>query len=272
MSIKIKKFDPKKLEPQRRKRGPPTILIVGKRGSGKSMLTKDLLYYLRHIPTGVVLSGTEAGCKDFGKIIPSSFVYEKLNLDVVEQVIARQRKAMRHAPERKDRTRDLDTLMLFEDCMAEKRAFNKDQIRDIFMNGRHLGICFVMTMQYCMDITPSLRSQIDYVFAMREPFHNIKKKLYENFFGCIPSYKQFDRIFSRVTENYGALVFNSTVQAADLTDMIFHYKARDTPRIYRFGSKRLWIAHEEVKRKKKMQQEDARRGDLLFKEKKHNIL
>jgi hypothetical protein len=216
-----------------------------------SHVCKEIIRSLRKIPSGIVMSGTQQGREEFSISVPSTFVYDGVRMDVIKKLTAKQRKTMKSAPKRKDRTTDLDTLLLLEDCMAEKQSFTKPEMRDIFMNGRHLGICFVMTMQYCMDIPPSLRSQIDYVFATREFKVNSKKKLYENFFGCFESFAQFDRVFSHVTKDHGVLVMDTTNTSGIVKDMIFSYKAPSEVKPFKFGNRAFWNLHEEVKKAKK---------------------
>jgi hypothetical protein len=251
MSVSINRFNPRKLNTQRKERGPPVILFIGARGTGKSFACKDIVYYLRKIPTGVVMSGTTSGCQEFGKVIPKSFIYEKLKMNVIKEIIQTQSKKIKKAPPKDQRREDLDTLLLLEDCMADKKPFKTDEMREIFMNGRHLGICFIMNLQYSMDIPPALRGNIDYVFATREVNHSAKKKLYEHFFGCIKSYKRFDEIFSEVTKNNGLMVLDRTDTTGSINKMLFYYKATYPARNYHFGSKKIWLYHEQKKAKQK---------------------
>ena len=51
-------------------------------------------------------------------------------------------------------------------CMIKK--WLESNIRGIFMNGRHWRITFMLTMQYCMDLPPDLRTNIDFVFILRK--------------------------------------------------------------------------------------------------------
>ena len=53
-------------------------------------------------------------------------------------------------------------------------------MRLLFMNGRHWKIMLIITMQYPLGIPPNLRTNIDYVFILREPYMQI-----ENEFGKI---------------------------------------------------------------------------------------
>jgi len=262
--LSFSKFDPRKLERQRRSRGPPTILFIGPRGTGKSIACKDILYYLRRIPTGTVFSETTAGVLDFKKIFPGPFVHNSLKLDKITKIIEHQTEKSMKSPDRLDRLQDVDTLVLLEDCMADKTIYKKKEFRNIFMNGRHLGICFVMNLQYMLDIPPALRTNVDYVFVTKETTHANKRKLYEYFFGCISTYKKFDEIFTTLTNNYGLMVIDKTEISGDLEKTIFWYKAELPPRAFLFGSKSFWKLGEKLllnkkkidieKRKKKLKQ------------------
>ena len=54
-------------------------------------------------------------------------------------------------------------------------------IRQCFMNGRHWKLFFMLTMQYCMDLTPDLRANVDYIFILRENVIQNREKLYKSF-------------------------------------------------------------------------------------------
>ena len=53
MNIQIKKFDPSVIEPNR------VLLFIGKRNTGKSTLVKDIMWYNKQIPIGMIMSPTE---------------------------------------------------------------------------------------------------------------------------------------------------------------------------------------------------------------------
>ena len=59
MSIKLKKFDMSTIEDHK------IIVMIGKRGTGKSFLIKDLLYNKEDIQVGTVVSPTEKMNKFF---------------------------------------------------------------------------------------------------------------------------------------------------------------------------------------------------------------
>ena len=54
MKLELKKFDITKINSDN------VVVLIGKRGTGKSFLVKDLLYYHTDVPVGTIISGTES--------------------------------------------------------------------------------------------------------------------------------------------------------------------------------------------------------------------
>ena len=52
-NLQLKKFDPSKIGDDK------VCVFIGKRGTGKSTLVTDIMYHKRHLPVGIVMSGTE---------------------------------------------------------------------------------------------------------------------------------------------------------------------------------------------------------------------
>ena len=81
--------------------------------------------------------------------------------------------------------KDPRAFLIFDDCLYDNSWVKDRNIRSIFMNGRHYKTMFLLTMQYSLGITPNLRTNIDYVFILREPDYNNRKKLYEHYYGFL---------------------------------------------------------------------------------------
>jgi dephospho-CoA kinase len=74
--------------------GGSKITIIGKPGSGKSILIKHLLYAKKHvIPTGIVISGSEDSNKFYSTLFPDLFIYDKFKKEIVENFVKRQKLA-----------------------------------------------------------------------------------------------------------------------------------------------------------------------------------
>ena len=239
MNIQIKKFDPKSIDPCR------ICVFIGRRATGKSILVTDILYHMRKIPMGVVMSGTEESNEHYKEYVPDSFIYGQFEPPVVEKIIKHQQGMLKKlkASEKEDyKDPKHNVFMLLDDCMFDNKWTRDVNMRSVFMNGRHYRIFFMLTLQYCMDLPPSLRGQIDYVFILRENIIENKMKLYKHFFGIFPNFESFNEVLTQCTENYECLVLNNRSTSNKIEDVVFWYKAK-VGRKFRMGSSALWEHH-----------------------------
>jgi hypothetical protein len=240
--IRIKKFNPLLLEERRLNGSPPTILVLGKRGTGKSTLVVDLLKSMKNIPMLLCMSGTEEGNNFYQSHIHPLCIHGDYKKTVVSNMIKQQRnKLMKCNKAGVDpNTRpDLGVGLLLDDCGYDKKTMKEPEIRLIFMNGRHWKITFIVALQYMMDITPDLRTNIDYIFVLRENIKANQERLYKYFFGCFQKFSHFQEAFIECTNNYECLVLDNTSKSNKIEDCVFWYKA--TPDLdYKIGSPELW--------------------------------
>jgi len=236
MKLRLSKFDPDGMKPYR------IILLVGKRGTGKSVLLNDLMYYLsRKVDYAVAMTPTEETRREFRAHMPESWIYDNFNGPKVDQLLALQRDAAK-----RDKLRKI--LLVLDDCMYDKKVLKNIGIRDIFMNGRHLYLTFTVAMQYVMDMTPDLRTQVDYVFALRENIISNKQKLWKYFFGMFERFEDFSRVMDKCTSDHGCIVLDNTAQSNNVQDSIFWYKANINPPPYKIGKEVFWRMHEQMKK------------------------
>lgn len=239
-NLNLKRFRPKDMENRRvdPDKGPPTIVIIGGRGTGKTYLVRDIMYYFRRIPAGMIITGSEASSEAFSEFFPKSFIFDDIDLERIENIVANQRKL------RKKKTKgDYSSLLLFDDCGFDKSMVKKKIIKGIFMNGRNWKILLIMTLQYAKDIPPDLRSNVDYVFILREPVIETRKKLWKEYAGIIPTFDAFNEAMNVCTEDRGALVIDKTTTSNKIEDNVFWYRASMPSKQYKVGSKELWQFH-----------------------------
>ena len=86
MNLQLRKFKPESIADDK------VIVFIGKRNTGKSTLVKDIMYHKKHLPAGIVLSGTEEGNHFYSEFIPDLFIYGDYDKDAIERVLERQRK------------------------------------------------------------------------------------------------------------------------------------------------------------------------------------
>jgi hypothetical protein len=231
MEIQIKKFNMNKITSDK------VVVLIGKRNTGKSYLVKDILYHHQNIPVGQAISGTEAANEFYGSIIPKVFIHEEYTSQIIQNIIKRQKLMVEKL--KQNPNMDPRVFLILDDCLYDNSWTKNTDIRSIFMNGRHYKILFLLTMQYALGIPPNLRTNIDYVFILRENYVSNRKRLYEHYAGMFPTFDMFCQVMDQCTENYECLVIDNNAKSNQLVDQVFWYKAPERPN-FKCGAKEFW--------------------------------
>lgn len=224
IEFNIKQFDMSKVGDNK------CIIFIGKRGTGKSILVLDYLYHNQDIPMGTCVSPTEEFNKTFSEKIPDMFIHEEFTGELLEKFVHRQ-KVITKKKENDPVYRAIDhrAFLIFDDCLYNARDWVKDKnMRFIFMNGRHVGITFLLTMQYLLGIPPNLRANVDYIFICKETKTTIKKKLYDYYAGMFPTFEMFNQVLNECTKDYGCMVIDNTTSSDRLEDQVYWHRAELT--------------------------------------------
>jgi hypothetical protein len=243
MSLELKKFDMKNISFKSQENKGPVIVLIGKRDTGKSFLVRDLLFYHQDIPIGTVVSGTEEGNGFYAKMVPKLFVHNEYNTAIIENILKRQRQVLKQIKKEietyKRSTIDARTFVILDDCLYDGTWTKDKMMRLLFMNGRHWKVMLVITMQYPLGIPPMLRTNIDFVFILRENYIANRRRIYENYAGMFPTFEAFCQVMDQCTENYECLVINNNSKSNKLQDQVFWYKA-ENHNDFKLGSKEFW--------------------------------
>ena len=249
MNLELKKFDMKTITFKANEAKGPVVVLIGRRDTGKSFLVKDLLYYHQDIPIGTVISGTEEGNGFYGKLVPKLFIHNEYNTAIIENVLKRQRQVLKQVKKEvetfKKSTIDPRTFVILDDCLYDNTWARDKLMRLLFMNGRHWKVMLVITMQFPLGVPPNLRTNIDYVFILREPYINNRKRIYENYAGMFPTFESFCQVMDQCTENFECLVINNNAKSNKLQDQVFWYKA-DGHNDFKLGSKEFWELSKQI--------------------------
>jgi hypothetical protein len=235
--ISLKPFSMKKVPKE------SIIVLLGKRNTGKSVLVKDILYHKRNdIPIGTVISHTDHLACFYDKFIPGMLIHKKYTPEILVKVFERQSLAL------EKRWKNPHSFLLFDDCLSDSSNWAKDEnIKEVFFNGRHYKILYILTMQSPMGLPPAMRTNIDYTFILRNNNLSDREKIFKNYAGMFPSFGCFEKVLDACTEDYNCLVIDNTSQSNNLEDQIFYYKAElhDNPG-FRMCPSNLWATNDSM--------------------------
>ena len=234
--IQLKKFSMKDITSDK------VVVLIGKRDTGKSFLCKDLLYHHQTIPVGQVISGTEAANSFYGEIVPKLFIHDEFKPEIISNILKRQKSMVENM--RSNPNIDPRAFLILDDCLYDNSWIKDKNIRSVFMNGRHYKLLFILTMQFALGIPPNLRTNIDYVFILRENYVSNRKRIYEHYAGMFPTFEMFCQVMDQCTENYECLVINNNSKSNKLQDQVYWYKADARPS-FKIGSPNFWKFSEE---------------------------
>ena len=240
MSLRLKKFNIRDIKSDK------VVVLIGKRETGKSFLCRDILYHHQKLPVGTVISGTEAANSFYSKLIPPLFIHEEYSAPLIDKVLKRQKMCIKQINtdiETKGRSNiDPSAFLILDDCLYDQTWVRDPNVRSLFMNGRHYKIMFMITMQFALGIPPNLRTNIDYVFILRENIISNRKRIYDHYAGMFSTFDEFCQVMDACTENYECLVINNNAKSNKIEDQVFWYKA-DSHADFRIGAPEFWEMH-----------------------------
>ena len=243
LNLELKKFKMKDITFRPDENKGPVVVLIGRRDTGKSFLVRDLLYYHQDIPIGTVISGTEAGNGFYGKHVPKLFIHDEYNTAIIENILKRQKMVIKQVNKEVEvygkTTIDPRTFVILDDCLYDQSWARDKVMRLLFMNGRHWKIMLIITMQYPLGVPPNLRTNIDYVFILREPYLTNRKRIFDNYAGMFPTFESFCQVMDQCTENYECLVINNNAKSNKLDEQIFWYKAQ-SHEDFKLGAREFW--------------------------------
>lgn len=222
----------------------PAIVMIAKRGTGKSYITRDIVYHYRSLPGGVVISPTDRLSGFYKFFFPDLYIHYDIRGEILQRILERQTLMIQKAQKKKKEGKKVDPsgILIMDDCLANKQGWVKDKkIDEVLMNGRHYQLTYLLTMQSPLGIPPHLRMNFDYAFLLKEDSAINKKKLYLNYASIFSSQYLFEKYFSLCTSDYCSMVVDNRTVQDGIERKIFWFKAEK--RKFRFGSKSFYEFH-----------------------------
>ena len=111
MELQLKKFNMNMIKDDQ------VVVLIGKRNTGKSFLTKDLLYNKRDIPVGTVISPTESANKFYSDYVPPIFIHDEYQPAIISSFMKRQTRIVKRMVGGEE---DIDprAFLVLDDCLV----------------------------------------------------------------------------------------------------------------------------------------------------------
>lgn len=216
--LKMVKFDPDRTHPITGKLEMLGyfIVIVGKRGSGKTTVALDLMYHLQNdIDIAISVSETADVTAALNGVIPTCLQYNKATPTLITNLLKQQ-----EADNLNGRCKNM--LLFLDDVAWDQKFMKSEEFKRLVFNGRHRNITVIFTLQYAMELPPALRMNTDMCITMNEKIRHYRKNLHEQYFGMM-SYEEFNTIMDIATKGYSCLVLDNRIKRDQLHEILFWY-------------------------------------------------
>lgn len=216
------------------------VVVIGKPGTGKSNLIRSVAYEKSDIiPVAQVYSGTEDSNHAYANYIPNVYIFNKFSQSNYLEFVKRQKLAKKYL-------NNPWGLNIWDDITEDERIFNLPIVKGTYKNGRHWKMLHICALQYCLDMRPVIRTNIDGTFLLRETIKRNRQVLFQNYASAIDDYGDFCDIMDTITNDFTSLYIHNRTSSNDADDVLFYYKARnDIPANFKFGCSEIWMANAE---------------------------
>ncbi len=221
-----------------------TVVLFGSRGSGKTVMLRYLLKCLKSkLDLACVFTPTADTRKMFCEHVPPPFVYPDFDMAAINRIVLAQKdlNAIMQANESNGRAsaRLRSIGIILDDCGFDTKLLNSDDIKEMFMNGRHDKFFPMVTTQYPLAFKPDIRNNIDVSIVFRTSNPKTVEKLRENLLPCFDTDEELMEVFQNGLQKHEALVFDRRAFEKG-SPYLFFLKADPNPGHFQVGSRLFW--------------------------------
>ena len=150
MAYEIKQFDQTTSKPHR------VWLIIGARGTGKSIILKNLLYATKdRYDLPIAMTATTSTVRMLQEFMPYRLIYrDGYNYTTADAMLSTCKQIIEDNDER-------HVVAIQDDVMFDTNVLKSASQTEIHFNGRHANLTQFSTTQYCMICPPSIRGNIE---------------------------------------------------------------------------------------------------------------
>ena len=201
-----------------------SIVLAGKRRSGKGVLTRDLVKNVisrRKIRNAYLFSPTANIAQNPMNFIPEDNRYLELDLEVIETIMKKQEELIKDDPKGNH-----SILILIDDIVGSINNKQKAALNKIFILGRHLQIYLIYCVQSIKnEFTPTQRQNTDLIFIFNQSNYNNKEQLSLEYLSLNMDKKTGIQLIDTIAVGHQALVVLNTEKDGNIQEYIFKYTA-----------------------------------------------
>lgn len=183
-----------------------SILVIGKRHSGKSFLIKHLLaYYSPRFHKVFACSGTERVNKFYEKtgLIPKECIYEGYSEEFGERLI----KSLETSNSGLENEHQKRVLLILDDLVSTNNMHDSKTVEYFFTCARHINLAVILISQHIHKVSPCVRSNCDVLFVGQQNSESVKTLSSKFRVGKI-STDDYIKMYDKSTDDYRFLVIN----------------------------------------------------------------
>jgi hypothetical protein len=223
---------------------PPNgfVLILGKRGTGKSTWTKYICSKLDDCQQGIVIvmGGSGRVREAWSECVPPLYVVPP-SIDYLERLRKEREKVIKkYASMGKKVPVHMHVTIIIDDVSADKNFMKSAILAWLASNGRHLELTVILLAQYVFQVPAEIRTQFDLVYVLSTSNRRAIQTLHSEYVGHT-DIRVFRPVLSAMTENKGALIIDNRSSTASISDTCFYGKIKPWPQPkVTLGNPLLW--------------------------------
>lgn len=201
-----------------------SIVLAGKRRSGKGVLTRDLVKNVisrKKIRNAFLFSPTSNIAKNPMNFIPEQNRFLELDLEILHGIMKYQEEIIKEDP-----NGNHAILICIDDIVGSINNKQKNILNTIFILGRHLQIYLIYCVQSVKnEFTPTQRQNTDMIFIFNQSNFYNKEQLSLEYLSMSMDKKTGIKLIDTIAIDHQALVILNTDKSGSIENYIFKYTA-----------------------------------------------
>ena len=212
----------------------PSIVLAGRRRSGKGVLAKDLCYnfFRGKIKNCFLFSPTAEIATNGFDYVPVEFRYSEIDVDVVDRILKRQEYLIRNNPKGK-----YGTLIIIDDIISSNDAKQQKILDKLFICARHYQISLIVCYQYIKkDFSPVQRDNVDIIFCFQQSNFDNKDALNRQYLSVNDNKKDGLDLINKYATGFQTLTILNTINSDKYEDFCYYYEADIIKKKFKIGN------------------------------------